>query len=138
MLWQGEKPLDEQDAFRENPLRLAYLGDTVWDVLTRTRLMFQGLNLHHMHELAVLAVNAHAQAEAFRRLADSLSEREAAMARRGRNAHPKHAAPRHQSPEDYQEATALETLFGYLYLCGQDARIRELYDLAVRKEENHA
>lgn len=49
------------------------------------------------------------------------------MVRRGRNAHARHPAPKHQQPADYQAATGLETLAGYLYLTGQTDRLRELF-----------
>ncbi len=126
MLLHGEEPMQLTEAELQSPLRLAYIGDTIWDLLVRSRLFFRKLNLHHMHEEAVQAVNAQAQAAAFRLVEPFLSEKEASIARRGRNAHARHPAPKHQSPEDYQKATALETLFGYLYLTGQEDRIREL------------
>ena len=141
MLLHGEEPMSPVDAERLSPLRLAYIGDTVWDLLVRSRVLFQGLNLHHMHEEAIQAVNAGAQAAAFRAVDPVLTEKEASIARRGRNAHARHPAPKHQSPEDYQAATALETLIGYLYLTGQEDRIRELCALSEKqtnKEVSHA
>ena len=59
-----EAPMTKDDARRLNPLQLAYIGDTVYDLLTRSRLLYRGYNLHHCHQAAVTVVNAHAQAEA--------------------------------------------------------------------------
>lgn len=138
MLLHGEQPMTLKEAQLCSPLRLAYIGDTIWDLLVRTRLMFMGLNLHHMHETAVKSVNAQAQAAGFRRIEGLLSVEEEAIARRGRNAHARHPAPKNQTAGDYQAATALETLFGYLYLTGQNDRIRELFSKASETEEEHA
>ena len=57
----------------------------------------------------------------------ALTEEENAIVRRGRNTHAHHAAPRNQTAMDYQAATALEALVGYLYLTGQEARLLELF-----------
>ena len=60
---------------------------------------------------------------------------EAAVYRRGRNAHP-HGIPKHATPGEYARATGLEALFGALYLSGQTARIEALF--AAMMEEDHA
>ncbi len=52
---------------------------------------------------------------------------------RGRNAHAHHSVPKNQDPQDYADATALESLMGYLCLTGQEARIDELF--AIAQEE---
>lgn len=122
-----EAPMTKDDARRLNPLQLAYIGDTVYDLLTRSRLLYRGYNLHHCHQAAVTVVNAHAQAEALTRIEGALTEEENAIVRRGRNTHAHHAAPRNQTAMDYQAATALEALVGYLYLTGQEARLLELF-----------
>ena len=64
----------------------------------------------------------------------SYTEEELEMYRRGRNAHPHHAAPRHQELADYQAATALEALMGYLYLTGQEDRIRQLFSASQTED----
>jgi ribonuclease-3 family protein len=122
-----EAPMTKDDARRLNPLQLAYIGDTVYDLLTRSRLLYRGYNLHHCHQAAVTVVNAHAQAEALTRIEGALTEEETSIVRRGRNTHAHHAAPRNQTAMDYQAATALEALVGYLYLTGQETRLLELF-----------
>ncbi len=128
-----ETPVSPERAREMGPLRLAYVGDTVWDLLVRMDLLRQGLNVHHMHGAAVARVNAGAQAAAFRRLRERLTETEEGVALRGRNAHVHHSVPKNQNPQDYADATGLETLMGYLYLTGQEGRIDELY--AIAREE---
>ena len=113
-----------------HPLQLAYLGDTVWDMLTRTELLGKGLKLTHMHREAVASVNAAAQAAALGRISGALTEPEADIVRRGRNAHAHHPAPRHQDPADYVAATGLEALMGYLLLTGEEERAQSLFLLS--------
>ena len=124
-------PMTPQEARQLNPLRLAHVGDTVWDLMVRCRLLGSGKTVHHMHEGAVGFVNAHAQAESLGRLQPLLTEDEADIVRRGRNTHAHHAAPKNQDPADYAAATALEALIGYLYLTGEDERIRQLFAAAM-------
>ncbi len=126
-------PMAPERARELGPLQLAYVGDTVWDMLVRVDLLRRGLNVHHMHREAVGRVNAGAQAASFRRLRPHLTEAEEGVALRGRNAHPHHAVPRNQDPRDYADATGLESLMGYLYLTGQERRIDELF--AIAQEE---
>ena len=121
--------MEESRARMLNPLQLAYIGDGVWELLVRTRIIYKGRSARHVHKDAVACVNAGAQAEAFRRIEPLLTEAEADIARRGRNAHAHHAAPKNQDAADYRAATALEALIGYLYLTGQNDRILELYQI---------
>ena len=118
-----------------NPLQLAYMGDTVWELLIRSRAMNRRLTVKHMHQAAVSGVNARAQAEALQRIAETLTDDEADVVRRGRNAHPHHAGPRHQDPADYKAATGLEALVGYLYVSGQEERLMELFRLARQEDQ---
>lgn len=128
------EPMDADAARMMNPLRMAYMGDTIWELLIRARLIANGYTVRHMHQEAVGGVNAAAQAAALRRIEYALSEEELAIVHRGRNAHSRHHAPRHQHPADYQSATALEALVGYLYLTGQEKRLMELFALSQSEE----
>ena len=120
-------PMEESRARMLNPLQLAYIGDGVWELLVRTRIIYKGRSARHVHKDAVACVNAHAQSEAFRRIESMLTEPEADIVRRGRNAHAHHAAPKNQDAADYRAATALEALIGYLYLTGQEDRLLTLF-----------
>lgn len=127
-------PMTEADARLLPPLKLAYIGDAVWELLIGTQLIYRGLSVRHIHKEAVARVNAGAQSQALNRIAPLLSEAEEDIARRGRNAHPHHAAPKHQDQADYSAATGLEALVGYLYLTGQVQRLQQLFE-ASQKEE---
>ena len=136
MTLREEAPMEEARARMLNPLQLAYIGDAVWELLVRSRLIYQGRSARHVHKDAVKCVNAGAQAEAFRRIEPLLTEQEADVARRGRNAHAHHAAPKNQDAADYRAATALEALIGYLYLTGQEERLLTLYQHSQEENAN--
>ena len=119
-----------------SPLQLAYIGDSVHTLMTRARLMRVERRMSDMHRLATACVNAAAQARALARLLPFLTEEEAEMVRRGRNAHAHHTLPKAATAEDYAAATALETLYGYLFMCGRTARLAEIDDICCREEES--
>jgi 23S rRNA maturation mini-RNase III len=79
--------------------------------------------------------SAEAQAKAARLIRDSLSESEFAVFRRGRNAKPNHAPPHKTAGDVYPMATALEALFGYLYLRGEDERLSQLWEMCEKSFE---
>jgi len=122
--------MTETEARLKTPLALAYIGDTVWDLLVRRSLLTGDWKAGMLHKQAVKLVNAAAQAEAMRVIRPHLTEAEEDIVRRGSNAHAKHAAPKNQDPADYSLATGLEALMGYLYLSGQMERIGEIFDIA--------
>jgi len=125
------QPLTVKEAMLKNPLALAFIGDTVWDLLVRSRLLRSQARVNSLHRQAVAQVNAGAQAQALARLMPHLCPEERAVLQRGQNAHVKHAVPKNQDPVDYDNATGLEALLGYLYLSGQWDRILALFDIAI-------
>ena len=130
------RPLSVQEAKLKNPLSLAFVGDTVWDLLTRQQLLLSNAKVNALHKQAVQMVNAGAQAEAAGRIEGVLTEEEADIFRRGQNAHSRHNAPRNQDPYAYSRATGLEALLGYLYLTDQHERITELFALSSGGNEH--
>ena len=113
-------------------LELAYLGDTLWDLFVREELVKTGGRMKELHRAAVARVRASAQSRALARIEDGLTEEEAAVVRRARNAH--QTPPKNADPADYCRATALEALFGYLYLTGQLERMKTLMYQAENRE----
>ena len=121
-----ESQMDEHEAAQMNPLQLAYLGDSVWELIIRYSLIIQKYNVQHMHRSCVSMVNARSQSKILISLTDILTEKESEIVRRGRNSHARHPAPKNQNPEDYAMSTGFEALIGYLYLTGQNDRIIQL------------
>lgn len=126
--------MDEHSARQLSGLQLAYMGDAIHELMVRTRLVQTGCSVHDMTRKATSKVRAGAQAQAAARVADILSEDEADILRRGRNAHARHHAPKGANPAEYAQATGLEALLGYLYLTGRMARAWELFDWIERQQ----
>lgn len=120
--------LSEKDAAGYSPNVLAFYGDCVYELLVRRRVVLCGnTNAGRLHDMAVGQVRATYQSQAVEIIEPLLTEREADILRRGRNAGGI-SVPKSAKPSDYRRATALETLFGYLSLSGQQARVEELFD----------
>ena len=127
MLYLKERP----DVRAYSPLALAFLGDSVFEMMVRERLLgIANRPAGQLHALAVKQVRAEAQAEGMQILLPHLTPDEEQVYKRGRNAHTGHV-PKNANRAQYQAATGLEALFGYLYLEGRDDRLRELFSLIV-------
>ena len=113
-------------------LELAYLGDTVYDLYVRSHLVVTGGRVGKMHRQAIRLVCAHAQAEALSRIQDELTEEEANVVRRARNVH--QSPPKNADPAEYQKATGLEALIGFLYATGRHDRMQQLLEKALPAE----
>ena len=117
-------------------LELAYLGDALYDLYVREHLIARGGRVRSLHREAISMVCAHAQSQALARVQDRLTEAEADVVRRARNA--KQSPPRNADPGEYHHATALEALIGYLYVTGQREHMNEILALALPMDEPHA
>ena len=113
---------------------LAHLGDAVYELLVRSYLCAEGKATGKgLHRATIELVRAEAQARRAEAILPLLTEEEAAVFRRGRNAQV-HSVPAHASRAQYSEATALEALLGWLYLSGRKERINALF-LEMMKAE---
>ena len=118
------------------PHSLAYVGDAVYELVIRTVIVEKGdASAKKMNREAVGFARASAQAALIRAIAEDLTEEEREIARRGRNANPGTRA-KHASMSDYRQATALETLVGWLYLKGETARLLSLIRRGWEKTEH--
>jgi ribonuclease-3 family protein len=107
-------------------LTLAYVGDSAYELILRTYFA-ETTTLHGkpLHDMVQKYVTARSQAKIAEGLQTELSEEEAAVWRRGRNARPD-TVTKHASAAEYYKATGLEALIGYLYLSGRAERAAEL------------
>ena len=127
-------PLTEAEVRGMNSLALAHVGDAVFELMVRVHLCTGGTGrVAGLHTASVEMVNAGAQARDAGRLRELLTEEEADVYRRGRNAKV-NSVPKHASLEDYHAATGLEALFGYLYLLGRRERLSELFGHIVEDD----
>ena len=115
-----------KEIIRMNNTALAYLGDAVYEVEIRKRMLLKRPDhVDQLHRQSVGYVRAEAQAAAIRTLMEELTQEEADLVRRARNRKilPK---PKNLDPITYKLATAFEALVGYLYLSEQRDRLDEI------------
>ena len=123
----------EEAVRRYSSAQFAYLGDAVFEVFVRERLVKEGVKSPSVRSLEY--VTAAAQSAAADRIEPLLTEEEKDVFRRGRNdVHT--GVPKSASPAEYRRATGFESLFGYLFLTGQTKRAAELFDTAFPRETN--
>jgi len=117
------------------PLTLAYVGDSVYELFVRSRLLERGIvKVKDLHKSTIGYVRAGAQARTLAEIYSTLTLQEQEVVRRGRNAKG-HAAPKGSDPAEYAASTAFESLLGFLYLKGDESRLGELLDAAARRIE---
>ena len=111
-----------------SPSTLSFVGDAVFGLLVRERLAQINRPSGELHSASVPFVSANGQVKAYELIKDRLTEEETAIFKRGRNFHTGRS-PKNSSHGNYHIATGVETLFGYLHLCGENERINELFSL---------
>ncbi len=126
--------MDREALLKLSTLGLAHLGDGVFELMVRSWLCLHGkAKVKDLHRATVAYVAAPAQAAAAERLLPLLTEEEADVYRRGRNTAP-HSVPRAATRAQYQSATGLEALLGWLYLQGRTDRLNQLFDAMMAEE----
>lgn len=127
--------MDDGGLSAMSSIALAHVGDAVFEVLVRTYLCVHGKATGKtLHRAAVALVCASSQAELSEKILPLLTEAEQDVFRRGRNANV-HTIPHSADRSTYQRATALEALFGYLYLKGETARVNELFTVMMGESD---
>jgi ribonuclease-3 family protein len=128
--------LTREEQLGISALGLAHLGDGVYELMVRSWLILHGYGKKgNLHRETVSRVRASYQARAIKAVEPMLHDDEVAVLHRGRNAHVGNI-PKNASRGEYAYATALEALFGYLYLNGSRDRLNELFNAMMEVEEN--
>ena len=116
------------------PLFLAHIGDGIYEVIVRTIVLSDGNRaIEKVHKEATNLVNAGFQAHLADVLMPYLTDEEAGVYRRGRNAKSATKA-KNASVSDYRKATGFESLMGYLYLNNETNRMLELVKIGLNAE----
>ena len=124
--------LTEREVNQYSPLALAFLGDSVYDTLVRDFLLLMAnMPVAKLHSAKIKLVCAEFQSSVYDVTAENLDEKELAVLKRGRNA-TGNTVPKHAEAVDYRRATAIESLFGYLFLLGRNDRINELFGIMMK------
>lgn len=120
-----------QDIRQINTTALAYLGDAVYEVEIRARMMLRGTeNVDKLHQMSIRFVRAEGQAKAVKELLEELDEEELAIFKRARNRKIV-SKPKNLDPITYKLATAFEALIGYLYLNKEYERLNYIINKSV-------
>ena len=127
------KPQKQPEPRLIHPVELAYIGDAVFSLYVRMRLLPVSSHVQVLHDLASRMVSAVMQAKAMDDLEEAgiLTEEEAQIARRGRNT--KSTVPKSASVREYRQGTAFEALMGYLYLTDRKERLQDLMDRSFER-----
>lgn len=107
-----------------NPIVLAYIGDVVFSMYIRLRLLPTSSQVRVLNDLSCQMVSAVCQCQAMQELQSTLTPEEEAVFRRGRNA--KSTVPKSASVHEYRMATAFEALLGWLFLEERQERLEEI------------
>lgn len=125
--------LPEVDVRTCSPLVLAYIGDSIYDLLIRTILISRGKRqANELHKKASGYVRASAQAAMILAIREDLTEEEHQAYKRGRNAKAFSMA-KHATMSEYRHATGFEALMGYLYLKDRMPRLIDLVRLGMER-----
>ena len=117
-----------------NANSLAYIGDAVFELMVRRRLIQLGVgDTGKLTTMAHSFVCAGFQSAAVESLLPVLTDQETEIYKRGRNANST-ARPKRATVAEYRRATGLEALFGHLYLTDQISRLEQLFDLVYQGE----
>ena len=118
----------KQEVELMSPLTWAYIGDAVYELFIRNKLINEtNLKPHKLHIEAIKYVKAKSQAEKLSEIYESLTDEEKDIVRRGINTQ-NHHLPKNSNVQEYMYATAFEALIGYLYLTKQNARLKEILE----------
>lgn len=110
-----------------SPLTWAYVGDSVYELYIRTKLINEtNLKPHELHLQAINYVKAKSQAKILENIYDKLTDEEKDIVRRGRNVQ-NHHLPKNSNVHEYMYATAFEALIGFLYLTKKEKRLEEIF-----------
>lgn len=123
--------MKEVDVNRYSPLTLAYIGDSIYDLIIKSLVINQGnRQVNKLHKETSMYVQASTQSLMMRAMQEELTEEEHAVYKRGRNA--KSVSPaKNQSITDYRRATGFEALLGYLYLKKEWKRMLDLVKIGL-------
>lgn len=112
-----------------SPLTWAYVGDAVYELYVRKKLVEEtNMKPHKLHIEAIKYVKAKSQAEQLEKIYEKLTDEEKDVVRRARNTQ-NHHLPKNSNVQEYMYSTAFEALIGYLYLMNRFNRLDELLKL---------
>ena len=123
--------LEDIDIRTYSPLTLAYIGDAAYEMVIRSILVMKGnCPVAQLHQRASRLVKAPTQSKMMEYIKPLLTEEEAHVYKRGRNAHSSTTA-KNASVIEYRRATGFEAVMGYLYLKQDWKRMIDLAKVGI-------
>ena len=120
--------MQKEEALKIHPVALAFVGDAVYSLYVREKLVKEANESPGVYQRASgAAVSAKGQNALIEKVRDSFTEEEADIFRRARNAK-KGTKAKSASVAEYNRSTGIEAVIGYLYLTENHARVREILE----------
>ncbi|MBQ9233276.1 MAG: hypothetical protein IJ167_04485 [Lachnospiraceae bacterium] len=124
--------VENVNAYQYSPLSLAYLGDSVMDLMVKSYFVVNvNKQTYKYHKDVTHIVNAVNQSAFIDSIMDELKEDELDIYKRGRNANA-HSKAKNATRSEYRKATGLEAIFGYLYLKNEFDRLKYFTDKMIK------
>ena len=121
--------LSKQQAARINAVTLAFLGDAVYTLYVREKLVCSNTGkAADLQRAAAKVLSAKGQSAFLDKVLALFDETENEVFHRGRNAK-KATKSKHSTAAEYCRSTGFEAVLGYLYLAGENERIAQLLSL---------
>lgn len=128
--------LSKNTARNLSPITLAFVGDAVYTLFVREKIVFQSdLKGSELNRRTSLEVKASAQAKFIDKIMPLLTEEEFDIYKRARNTK-KNTRAKSASVCEYNKSTGFEALVGYLYLIGETDRLNFLLNEGEENEDN--
>lgn len=118
-------------------LALAYIGDSIYDIMSREYVMKNHLGkINDLHRTVSTLVSARAQASFMKNILENniLTDIEENIYIRGKN-QKNNSKAKNASIMEYKLATGLEAVFGYLYLEKNFERLEEMFNYIINLYE---
>lgn len=123
---ESKEILSSFEAKKINPVTLAFLGDAVYSLWVREKLVLSGSGkAADFQRAAGKIVSAHGQSAFLEKVLPLLTVEEEEIYRRGRNAK-KATKSKNATAGEYSRSTGFEAVLGFLHLTGNQDRINEL------------
>lgn len=118
-----------ESARQLDSLILAYIGDAVYSLYVREHVIACAMKVQVVHNLVTPIISAKGQAHSWEAIEEMLTEDELLVTKRARNSNVH--VPKSATVQEYRRSTALEALFGYLYLTNQKERLQKMLQIAL-------
>ena len=118
-------------------LALAYIGDSIYDIMSREYVMKNHLGkINDLHRTVSTLVSARAQASFMKDILENniLTDIEESIYIRGKH-QKNNSTAKNASIMEYKLATGLEAVFGYLYLEKNFERLEEMFNYIINLYE---